>query len=207
MILFTPLPHRFDWHRCREVLSGCAPDRAVTFFCLSKRKSPKKKRAEVRAPAGFLALLASDGVGLNSLRSNIARPDPSAAALLSPATRRGDKNSQIHCRHSIPHAVIRRRVAQGAAELEAQMFEPAGRVSAPPADPEQRSVPAAKRRDDESGSPLLCLLSFGEAKESESPAGARPGLHLQPKLLKKISTLSLPVTAKTGNRAKGNVRC
>ena len=27
------------------------------------------------------------------------------------------------------------------------------------------------------GSPFLCLLSFGEAKESESPAGARPGLH------------------------------
>ena len=26
------------------------------------------------------------------------------------------------------------------------------------------------------GSPFLCLLSFGEAKESESPAGARPGL-------------------------------
>ena len=25
------------------------------------------------------------------------------------------------------------------------------------------------------GSPFLCLLSFGEAKESESPAGARPG--------------------------------
>ena len=27
------------------------------------------------------------------------------------------------------------------------------------------------------GSPFLCLLSFGEAKESESPAGARPGPH------------------------------
>ena len=26
------------------------------------------------------------------------------------------------------------------------------------------------------GSPFLCLLSFGEAKESRSPAGARPGL-------------------------------
>ncbi|RIX77937.1 hypothetical protein D3H34_17860 [Acidovorax cavernicola] len=25
------------------------------------------------------------------------------------------------------------------------------------------------------GSPFLCLLSFGEAKESKSPAGARPG--------------------------------
>jgi hypothetical protein len=30
------------------------------------------------------------------------------------------------------------------------------------------------------GSPFLCLLSFGEAKESRSPAGARPGLGKQP---------------------------
>jgi hypothetical protein len=28
------------------------------------------------------------------------------------------------------------------------------------------------------GSPFLCLLSFGEAKESESPAGAKPGQQL-----------------------------
>jgi hypothetical protein len=38
-------------------------------------------------------------------------------------------------------AVMRRRVAQGRAEKEAQMFEPAGRVSALPAWREQRSVP------------------------------------------------------------------
>ena len=31
------------------------------------------------------------------------------------------------------------------------------------------------------GSPFLCLLSFGEAKESESPAGARPGHQLTQK--------------------------
>jgi len=29
---------------------------------------------------------------------------------------------------------------------------------------------------DESGSPSLCLLALGEARESESPAGATPGL-------------------------------
>ncbi len=31
------------------------------------------------------------------------------------------------------------------------------------------------KNPDESGSPSLCLLSLGEARESESPAGARPG--------------------------------
>ncbi len=38
----------------------------------------------------------------------------------------------------------------------------------------QRTLCAAK--GNASGSPFLCLLSFGEAKESRSPAGARPGL-------------------------------
>ena len=55
-----------------------------------------------------------------------------------------------------------------------------GQVCADPARTEQRSVPEAKRRDSASGSPFLCLLSFGEAKESESPAGARPGQAIQP---------------------------
>ena len=76
-----------------------------------------------------------------------------------------------------PHAVMRRRVAQGRADQGARMFEPAGRVCAHPVRPEQRSVPVAQRRDDASGSPSLCLLSLGEARESQSPAGARPGLH------------------------------
>jgi hypothetical protein len=171
-------------------LPGCAPGGAVTFFCFAKRKSPKKRRAEARAPAGFLALLASDGVGLNSLRSDNARPDPPDAALLSPATRQGNPDSQkpiartpqgramarpCGVRYWVPLAVMRRRVAQGRAEKGAHMFEPAGRVCADPARAEQRSVPVAQRRADESGSPFFWVLCFGEAKKSTSPAGARPG--------------------------------
>ena len=76
----------------------------------------------------------------------------------------------------LPLAVMRRRVAQGRADQGARMFEPAGRVCAHPARHEQRSVPVAQRRDDASGSPFFCLLFFGEAKKSESAAGARPGL-------------------------------
>jgi hypothetical protein len=81
------------------------------------------------------------------------------------------------------------------------MFEPAGRVSASPADPEQRSVPVAQRRADESGSLSLCLLSLGEARESESPAGARPGLQLQPQSLQKTTNTS-PASATTGNSSE-----
>jgi hypothetical protein len=112
---------------------------------------------------------------------------------------------QSRASSAVPHAVMRRRVAQGAAGKEAQMFEPAGRVSAPPADTEQRSVPAAQRRADESGSPSLCLLSLGEARESESPAGARPGLHLQPKPSKKHISSTSPASATTGEHIRGSV--
>jgi hypothetical protein len=128
--------------------SGCAPDSAVTFLCFAKEKSPKERRAEVRAAARFLALLASGGVGLNSLRSNNARPDPPAAALLSPATRHGMPNSRNHptatqqpgramarpgCLwYSTFPAVMRRRVAQGWAGKGARMFERSEFARTPP---------------------------------------------------------------------------
>jgi hypothetical protein len=65
-------------------------------------------------------------------------------------------------------AVMRRRVAQKAAEKEAQMFEPAGRVSALPVYFEQRSVPA--QRADESGSLFFAYFLWRD-KESECAAG------------------------------------
>ena len=40
---------------------------------------------------------------------------------------------------------------------------------------EHRSVPVAKRRDSDCGSPFFSLGFFGEAKKSKSPAGASPG--------------------------------
>jgi len=66
-------------------MPGLAPAGEVLFLCLPKEKYPKEKAAAVRAAARSLALLASVGVGLNSLRSDNARPDPPAAALLSSA--------------------------------------------------------------------------------------------------------------------------
>ena len=50
------------------------------------------------------------------------------------------------------------------------------RVCAAPARREHRRLPrCAAAGSRTAGSPFLCLLSFGEAKESESPAGASPG--------------------------------
>ena len=45
----------------REAASGCAPDRAVTFFCFAKRKSPKKRRPDGGGSA----------VGRTSLRCSV----------------------------------------------------------------------------------------------------------------------------------------
>ena len=188
---------------CAEcaAVSGCAPDCAVTFFCFAKRKSPKKRRADVRAAPRFLALLAPLGVWLNSLRSDNASPYPSAAPLLSPASTAVNSNIRISPQRALGLflAVMRRRVAQrradqgywGRTPISLRHFVPhptgepkarriwaltpkTGRVSAHPARIEQRSVPA--QPGDESGSPFFWVLFFGEAKKSTSPAGARPGL-------------------------------
>jgi len=52
--------------------------------------------------------------------------------------------------------------------------------SADPAKREHRRLPRSEAQGSQTvGSPFLCLLSFGEAKESESPAGASPGLGKQ----------------------------
>jgi hypothetical protein len=159
---------------------GRAPGSAVTFFCFAKRKSPKKRRAEGRAAARFLALLAPGGVGLNSaVASNNARPDPPAAALLSPATRPGLPTANPGSANALPaswwclaiNAVMRRRVAQGQPDQGWRCLSQASLAR-----PRLARATQCARRADAFGSPSLCLLSFGEARESESPAGARPGL-------------------------------
>ncbi|TXT40500.1 MAG: hypothetical protein FD135_1192 [Comamonadaceae bacterium] len=73
-----------------------------------------------------------------------------------------------------PHAVVRRRVAQVWADQGTRLSE-RSEFERHPAQTEQRSEPS-RSDGDAFGSLFLCLLSFGEAKESESPAGARPGL-------------------------------
>jgi hypothetical protein len=253
MILFTPVPLRFDWNQCRVALLAGAHDMAGFSFCHIKGRrgcrdlrpaahllffaSPKKSKQKKGDPAvcvpalrcGQPAVRVAGGFRLelgyrlkqspalihlqlcSSAHTEGAKRIPLmalCATLPSCQNNSGSSRSnalQSRASSAAPHAVMRRRVAQGAAGKEAQMFEPAGRVSAPSAGPEQRSVPAAQRRVDESGSPSLCLLSIGEARESESPAGARPGLHLQPKHSKKSIRSTSLVSAQTGHRTKGSV--
>jgi hypothetical protein len=70
-----------------------------------------------------------------------------------------------------------RRAAQRSADPAGRMFEPAGRVCGQPALCEQRRLPRRAAAGSQTpGSPSLCLLSLGEARESEVAAGPRPGL-------------------------------
>ena len=73
-----------------------------------------------------------------------------------------------------PNAVMRRRVAQGWSDQGSRLSEAKPSSSETPIRPSNAAYRHAMPGD-EFGSPFLCLLSFGEAKESESPAGARPG--------------------------------
>jgi hypothetical protein len=82
-----------------------------------------------------------------------------------------------------PTPLCVRRAAQGSAERAGRMFEPAGRVCGTPALREQRRLPRCAAPGSQTpGSPFFCLLFFGEAKKSEAPAGAQPGLPHKQKL-------------------------
>jgi hypothetical protein len=68
---------------------------------------------------------------------------------------------------------------------------------------EHRKVPGAKRRDPDCGSPSLCLLSLGEARESESPAAATERLRNVAKNLVMDSTQGFDRLSPNGLGSEG----
>jgi len=78
-------------------LAGCAPGRAVTFFCFAKRKSPKKRRAGcVVLPLRYrhAALLGQCGKCRNSLRSDICTSFSALACATRLRTRQWGPNTK-----------------------------------------------------------------------------------------------------------------
>ena len=67
-----------------------------------------------------------------------------------------------------------RRGAQGQTDQGKNLFE-RSELFLTPSGPSTAGCPQRSGGTQEPGSPFLCLRSFGEAKESRSPAGARPG--------------------------------
>ncbi len=155
---------------------------------------------------GQPAVLDSGGGPQNSLRSNSCGPDPASICAPRriqkgwrrdrPSLRSAGSNLQYqtantnHRRRAAP-AVARwpseakarsvskplcmRRGAQGFADQGSQLSE-RSEFCETPRNPSTAGCPQRSAGSQTVGSPFLCLLSFGEAKESESPAGATPGL-------------------------------
>ncbi len=71
-----------------------------------------------------------------------------------------------------------RRGAEGFADQGSQLFE-RSEFCETPRNPSTAGCPQRSGGSQTVGSPFLCLLSFGEAKESESAAGRNPGLGTQ----------------------------
>ncbi|BDT68486.1 hypothetical protein os1_26690 [Comamonadaceae bacterium OS-1] len=172
---------------------GGAPGGAVTFFCVAKRKSPKKRPPPLPASSAALrkpAVLASDGVWLNSLRSNNASPFPPEAVLLG-ASRGGPRGagSVALCAtsrlgrepgraglgvRSRVHAVWRRRVAQGWADQGWRCLSAAS-LARP------RPDRATQRTGTQCRAATSAGLFFGDfllatQKKVTALPGARPGL-------------------------------
>ncbi len=193
-----------------EALAGISPRLASHFLSLRRKKVTKERAtplsATLRFATGNLSCDGWAGNRSNSLRSDnrgsFSRPtattqaqpegtqNPVLVALRATlhwgvchAPRCNARRSRASS--ADPHAVVRRRVAQGWADQGSRLSE-RSEFERDPAQTEQRSEPS-RSDGDVFGSPSLCLLSLGEARESESPAGARPGLQAHPKQKKELS--------------------
>ncbi len=149
-------------HSCRRggrvvlrralLVSGCAPDSAVTFFCVRQKKVTKEKasRSQGRYAVPCAARFEGEARKL-ALRAQTSEPlVPLAPVLLSPARTAGKQknrttNSQTRTRRGaslwtwirvrfwslVSTAVMRRRVAQAWADQGARMSEAQPSLRAP----------------------------------------------------------------------------
>ncbi len=183
----------------------------------------------LRCAPGQPAVLNSGGVSLNSLRSNNAIPDPPESPLLG-ASRRANREQgpktkdkyPTRTRHgeslfllvfgfpssavwySVPHPFWMRRGAEGQTDQGKNLFE-RSELFLTPAGPSTAGCPQRSGGTQQVGSPFLCLLSFGEAKESELHAGQPPASHSQQKALRRKTKDAINSGAKTQytTRARG----
>ena len=98
--------------------------RGPYFSLLRQRKGEQKKGEPKAVPLrGALRYSRRAGSGANSLRSNSARPDPVAAALLSTAYGSGGPRVLVRCAH-LAHACWRATRGAGAAAAAAPSAHP-----------------------------------------------------------------------------------
>ena len=166
-------------------MAGGSPA-ASNFSLLRQRKVTKRKAtllsATLRFATGTLRCSVQPGSRSNSpAAQTIASPDPSGPALLGADRRAWERiqtantNSQLPqnalCAFCSPIPISLPPTRPGWAEQrrwrrdQGRSCLSRRRVLRTPAGVEQHRLPGAQRRDPDCGSPFLCLLSFGEAKD------------------------------------------
>ena len=173
-------------------MPGLAPAGDLLFFASPKK--PKEKKGDPQ-PGPLCGSLKKLKVPENLETSRLCRRrtskffNPSLSTFSSPA-RTGSRDGfglgfgepasakRLQAKSgltltSFPHPVLAGlRSAEGSGNKFLDVRRRQGRlVSKNSAAFEHRKVREAQRRDPDCGSPFLCLLSFGEAKESELPPG------------------------------------
>ena len=162
----------------------------------SPKESKQRKGDPVRRPCASLRARCGARKKRGHVQTRFAQtstcPDPLFPVLLASSPRVGGKfgfggsplpegEGGSPSPNSIPHPVLAglRSVGVSGNKFLDVRRRQSRLVSKNSADFEHRKAPEAKRRDPDCGSPFLCLLSFGEAKESElqpgNPRHARKG--------------------------------
>ena len=167
------------------VASRVSPRRARLFLLRRQKKQPKEKATRVSATPSLrygatCAARYARAIRKLALRAQTCVPLlPRSTALLGAATREGDTKTRSPKR-ILARAVVWAppplrpcRAAQRRADQGGRLFEAIAEFEPDPDRREQRREP---RSGTGSGSPFLWFVSFGDPKEMNSPAGARPGL-------------------------------
>jgi hypothetical protein len=156
-----------------------SPRRTRYFSLFRQRKVPKRKATLFVVPSlrcGHPCGARSKwGHAQTRFAQTSARPDPLCPALLG-SSPRGLKTEAREGPEFFSYPVLAGPSSADGGGGSGQTCLSRRRVVWTAAVIEQRRLPEVKRRDPDCGSPSLCLLSLGEARESEAPAGARPGL-------------------------------
>jgi len=174
--------------------SGLTGSGSNSLRCAPLKQEPALIRQPLRSsalPEGIARRdIASLGPQRPSLRLalNLAPALSSSPALTEPALKLAPGPNSVRRQHTTetikrtserselvdPNPFCMRRGAERFAGSGSQLFE-RSEFCETPRNVSTAGCPERSAGTQTAGSPFLCLLSFGEAKESESPAGARPG--------------------------------
>ena len=183
-----------DTPYCWSVPASRVSPRRATYFSLSRQRNLRKRKAtrlsgSFRFAPGNLRCSIPSGGGRTRFAQTTAALDTASICAARPSQtgfREGAGFGEAGTRKARPRRsplpipartpVALGRGAQTKADQGGYLSERSEFVP-DPAFVEHRRLPRSAAQGSQTiGSPSLCLLSLGDARESESPAGARPGL-------------------------------